>query len=96
MVRHVPNVIGQPGQVVPQDRDGLARVSANRDFFISYTQADRAWAEWLAWELEAAGYTTMHQAWDMPPGVAFVHVMNSGQECVAGLHAAAVARPSRH
>jgi TIR domain len=33
-----------------------------RDFFVSYTQADRAWAEWLAWELEAAGYTTVLQA----------------------------------
>jgi hypothetical protein len=41
---------------------------AQRDFFVSYTQTDRAWAEWLAWELEAAGYTTVLQAWDMPPG----------------------------
>jgi tetratricopeptide (TPR) repeat protein len=47
-----------------------------RDFFVSYTQADRAWAEWLAWELEAAGYTTLLQAWDMPPGTAFVHAMD--------------------
>ncbi|MGH4014617.1 MAG: TIR domain-containing protein [Pseudonocardiaceae bacterium] len=22
------------------------------DFFVSYTQADRAWAEWIAWLLE--------------------------------------------
>jgi tetratricopeptide (TPR) repeat protein len=47
-----------------------------RDFFVSYTQADRAWAEWIAWELEAAGYTTLLQAWDMPPGTAFVHAMD--------------------
>ena len=47
-----------------------------RDFFVSYTQADRSWAEWLAWELEAAGYTTLLQAWDMPAGTAFVHVMD--------------------
>jgi hypothetical protein len=47
-----------------------------RDFFVSYTQPDRAWAEWLAWELEAAGYTTLLQAWDMPAGTAFVHVMD--------------------
>jgi TIR domain len=52
------------------------RDPATRDFFISYTQADRAWAEWLAWELEAAGYTTLLQAWDMPPGSAFVHTMH--------------------
>jgi hypothetical protein len=47
-----------------------------QDFFVSYTQADRDWAEWLAWELEAAGYTTVLQAWDMPPGTAFVHAMD--------------------
>jgi hypothetical protein len=23
------------------------------DFFVSYTNADRAWAEWIAWQLEA-------------------------------------------
>lgn len=22
------------------------------DFFVSYTSADRAWAEWIAWQLE--------------------------------------------
>jgi hypothetical protein len=57
----------------------MARVEEphqTRDFFISYTQADRAWAEWIAWELEAAGYTTVLQAWDMPPGTSFVHVMD--------------------
>ena len=49
-----------------------------RDFFVSYTAADRAWAQWLAWELEAAGYTTVTvlQAWDMPAGTAFVHAMD--------------------
>jgi tetratricopeptide (TPR) repeat protein len=51
-------------------------VDAERDFFISYTAADRAWAEWLAWEFKAAGYTTLLQAWDMPPGTAFVHEMD--------------------
>ena len=47
-----------------------------QDFFISYSQADRTWAEWLAWELEAVGYTTLLQAWDMPAGTAFVHAMD--------------------
>jgi hypothetical protein len=47
-----------------------------RDFFVSYSQADRAWAEWLAWELEAAGHTTVLQAWDMPAGTACVHAMD--------------------
>jgi hypothetical protein len=35
---------------------------AARDFFISYTSADLAWAEWIAWELEDVGYTTLIQA----------------------------------
>jgi tetratricopeptide (TPR) repeat protein len=38
------------------------------DFFVSYTQADRSWAEWIAWQLEAAGYSTVLQAWDFVPG----------------------------
>jgi hypothetical protein len=27
---------------------------AQVDFFISYTSNDRAWAEWIAWQLEDA------------------------------------------
>lgn len=46
------------------------------DFFVSYTSADRSWAEWIAWELEAAGYTTVLQAWHMPPGTSFIHAMD--------------------
>ena len=30
---------------------------ARWDFFVSYTQADRAWAEWIAWILEEDGHT---------------------------------------
>jgi tetratricopeptide (TPR) repeat protein len=43
-----------------------------KDFFVSYNKADRAWAEWIAWELEQAGYTTILQAWDFRPGSNFV------------------------
>ena len=39
-----------------------------RDFFISYHKADRSWAEWIAWSLEEAGYTTIMQVWDFKPG----------------------------
>jgi TIR domain len=51
-------------------------VDDQRDFFISYTGADQAWAEWIAWQLEEARYTTLLQAWDMPPGTVFAHVMH--------------------
>ncbi len=47
-----------------------------RDFFISYTGVDRAWAEWIAWALEAAGYSTLIQAWDFRPGTNFVQSMD--------------------
>jgi TIR domain len=30
-----------------------------KDFFVSYTKTDKAWAEWIAWTLEAAGYSTV-------------------------------------
>lgn len=42
-----------------------------KDFFISYTGVDEPWAEWIAWELEEAGYTTELQAWDIVPGLDF-------------------------
>jgi TIR domain len=42
------------------------------DFFISYTQSDTPWAEWVAWTLEAANYTVVFQAWDFRIGGNFV------------------------
>ena len=42
------------------------------DFFISYTGKDKAWAEWIAWTLEAAGYKTVIQAWDFAEASNFV------------------------
>jgi hypothetical protein len=47
-----------------------------RNFFISYTAVDRQWAEWIAWKLEEAGYTTILQAWDFAPGSHFVTAMH--------------------
>jgi len=47
------------------------------DFFISYTSADREWAEWVAWQLEDSGYTTVLQAWDFRPGANFVLAMQN-------------------
>jgi hypothetical protein len=37
-------------------------------FFVSYTGADQAWAEWFADQLEAAGHPVVLQAWDFRPG----------------------------
>src|SRR5260370_3909678 len=52
-------------------------MDASKDFFISYTHADQKWAEWIAWQLEEAGYTTILQAWDLHAGGNFVHDMDS-------------------
>ena len=47
-----------------------------KDFFISYNSADKAWAEWLAWQIEASGWSVVVQAWDFRPGGNFVLDMN--------------------
>ena len=56
---------------------------AARDFLISYTAADEAWAEWIAVTLDGAGYTTWLQAWDFRPGSDFVHQMQDATSNVA-------------
>jgi hypothetical protein len=50
------------------------------DFFISYTGADRQWAEWIAFVLEEEGFTTKIQAWDFRPGSNFVLEMQNASE----------------
>lgn len=45
------------------------------DFFVSYTGVDKAWAEWIAWELEAEGHQVLVQEWDIVPGTSFVDLM---------------------
>jgi TIR domain-containing protein len=53
---------------------------ADKDFFISYTGADQAWAEWIAETLERAGQSTVLQAWDFRPGENFIQRMNQALE----------------
>ena len=68
-------------------RDGEAQ-----RFFVSYADADRGWAEWIAWELENAKHEVLIQAWDFGPGLHFVGMMNrafdGGRRTVAVLSAA--------
>jgi tetratricopeptide (TPR) repeat protein len=51
------------------------RSEAGVQLFISYTGADAGWAEWIAWQLEAAGHQAIVQAWDFRPGHNFVAMM---------------------
>jgi hypothetical protein len=53
------------------------------DFFVSYTSADRPWAEWIAWELEHAGHNTIIQAWDVQPGSNFMHEIHEATRVAA-------------
>jgi len=46
-----------------------------KDFFISYNKADKSWAEWIAWQLEEASYSTIIQSRDFRPGSSFVEEM---------------------
>src|SRR5204863_710462 len=39
-----------------------------KDFFISYSDADQQWAEWIAWQLEAEKYKVFFKSWDVRPG----------------------------
>jgi hypothetical protein len=56
-------------------KDPLKKSKGQKDFFISYNEADRSWAEWIAWNLEEAGHTTVFQDWDFRPGSNFVQKM---------------------
>ena len=39
-----------------------------KDFFISYSPTDQNWAEWIAWQLEDAGFQVSIRDWDIRPG----------------------------
>jgi hypothetical protein len=60
-----------------QDGEGCAYggPQGQVDYFISYTSSDLAWAGWIAWQLKEAGSSVVLQAWDMVPGLDFVHEM---------------------
>jgi len=79
------SALWQSGRVVTGvDRPGAWHAPSGAiDFFVSYTGADRGWAEWIACQLEDAGYRVVIQAWDFGAGSHFVHQMHrAAQEAV--------------
>ncbi|ETA01678.1 WD40 repeat-containing protein [Frankia sp. CcI6] len=48
------------------------------DYFVSYAQADRAAAEWIAYELESTGARVLIQAWDFVPGTNWPELIQRG------------------
>ena len=53
------------------------------DFFVSHAGADRAWAEWVAWQLAEAGYRVELDVWDWAPGRNFVTAVSDALERAA-------------
>src|SRR5215469_2673594 len=69
------------------------------DFFISHAGADRAWAEWTAWQLTDAGYSVELDVWDWATGQNFVTAMSDALgrcERVVALFSAAYFDRSRY
>jgi hypothetical protein len=50
------------------------------DFFVSHAGRDTGWAEWLAWQLQQAGYSVELDVWDWAPGEDFVARMQTALE----------------
>jgi hypothetical protein len=57
-----------------------------RDFFISFTAVNRSWAEWIAVQLETAGYSTVLQAWDFWPGSDLLHEVQQATTSASRSH----------
>ena len=60
--------------LVGWDTDGMG--GKRIDFFVSHAGADRAWAEWVAWQLVEAGYSVELDMWDWAAGRNFVTAMS--------------------
>ena len=84
---------------VAPGRDTGAVGGDRKDFFVSHAGSDRAWAEWVAWQLVDAGYTVELDVWDWPAGRNFVTAMSDaldGCDRVVALVSAAYVDRSRY
>src|SRR4051794_35966024 len=59
---------------------GVGVSGRGTDFFISHAGRDTGWAEWLAWQLQQAGYSVELDVWDWAPGEDFVARMSAALE----------------
>jgi len=74
-------------------------VGDRTDFFVSHAGADRAWAEWVAWQLTDAGYTVELDVWDWAAGRNFITAISDAMDrCdrVVALFSAAYFERSRY
>jgi hypothetical protein len=58
------------------DRAGRPKVTVDREFFLSFTGADRPWATWLLAELDTVGYSGVSQLRDFVAGTNFAVAMD--------------------
>jgi hypothetical protein len=74
---HFPSIVA-PDLALPlgAERDTEGVVGDRADFFVSHAGTDRAWAEWVTWQLIDAGYTVELDAWDWPVGQNFMLAMS--------------------
>jgi tetratricopeptide (TPR) repeat protein len=71
---------------------------ATQRFFVSYAGPDRAWAEWVGWELKRAGHQVELDRWDWRTGDDFVQRMNlalDGADAVVALFSKNYFTPGR-
>lgn len=62
-----------------------------RKIFISYTESDRPWAEWIAWQVESEGYMAILQAWYFGAPETMMDAKKAGQQAdVYGLGMTAI------
>ena len=75
-------------------------VSADRvNVFISHAGADRAWAEWVAWQLREAGHSVELDVWDWAAGQNFIIKISEAldrADRVVALWSAEYFNPSRY
>jgi hypothetical protein len=65
-------------------REDTGRMGGERiDFFVSHAGADRAWAEWVAWQLIDAGYSVELDVWDWAAGQNFATAMSDALDRAA-------------
>ena len=84
----------------PAGESDTGGVAGDRvDFFISHADSDRAWAEWVAWQLTEAGYAVELDVWDWPAGQNFVTAISDALDRyarVVALFSAAYVDRSRY
>ncbi|MFF7452373.1 MULTISPECIES: TIR domain-containing protein [unclassified Streptomyces] len=59
---------------------GASDTTSGETWFISHAGADRAWAEWVAWQLTEAGHEVELDYWDWGAGDNFILKMNAALE----------------